>query len=118
MGEAGRLTKRTPETDEQVTRLLMDGCTRRDTAAAIGIHEDTFRAWMIAHPDFAALVKKAEGACLREAAGIIQRVARGGIVVKETTTTVTNRDGSSTTRSEREVTRPEWTAAAWLLERR
>jgi hypothetical protein len=50
--------------------------------------------------------------------GIITRAAAGGAVIETTTMTRTKDDGTTETQVIEKRARPEWTAAAWRLERR
>lgn len=50
--------------------------------------------------------------------GIITRAAVGGSVIETTTVTRTRDDGTTETQVIEKRARPEWTAAAWRLERR
>lgn len=59
-------------------------------------------------------IKEAEGKFVQEQLLLIRRAATQGHVKRRTTTT--KRDGTQTT--EEVLGEPQWTAAAWLLERR
>lgn len=115
---AGRKTKRTPELEAQLLMVLRAGNTRRAACAYVGVHEVTFERWVNRFADFADSVKKSEMEPLIQSIGRIRQAAQGGAVVKRTTTTVTKADGVTTTKTEEEYTRPEWTADAWFAERK
>lgn len=82
--------KYTPEVVEAICVSIRDGCTQKDAALAAGISEETFYEWIKSKPEFSESLKKADGEMVRSAVGCIRKAAESG----------------------------QWTAAAWLLERR
>jgi hypothetical protein len=83
-----------------------------------GIDQSTFDVWMNRIPQFAEDVKKAENESELGAVAVIRQAMQGGAVLSRHTVTQTLPDGRSTTTVEETLSKPEWTAAAWLLERR
>jgi hypothetical protein len=85
----GRTSKRTPALVDALCRLLSAGATRRAACAQVGIHHDSFYAWLERDPTFSDAIQKAESdAELRFTAIVAQAAA------------------------------DSWQAAAWWLERR
>lgn len=81
--------KYTPQVVEQICNLLKGGNTRKTSAIAAGISEETFYTWMREKLEFSESVKKAEEIAVARNVAIINKAA-----------------GDT------------WQAAAWWLERR
>ena len=81
--------KYTPQVVEQICNLLKGGNTRKTSAIASGVGEDTFYRWMREKSEFSESVKKAEEIAVARNVAIINKAA-----------------GDT------------WQAAAWWLERR
>ena len=93
--KAGRKPKCNAETIEKAVKLKKAGCNNKDIAAAIGIAEGTFYAWLNQpankmHREFSESIKKAEADYKAALLSIIARDAQ----------------------------EKDWKAAAWLLERK
>jgi hypothetical protein len=86
---AGRRTKRTPETAAKICEAIRKGVTYKLACDYAGICFETFNEWRKADPAFSDQVKDAEGEGVVELIDIIRQSAR-----------------------------ENWTAAAWILERR
>lgn len=86
---AGRKSKYTPETVDKLLSVLRAGATIKDACAYVGISQETFFQWVNRKPEFSEAVKKAQSESLIEAVTIIRLAAKNN-----------------------------WTAAAWLLERK
>ena len=110
--------KYTPERVDRLLTAIRAGNTRRAASAYAGIDQDTLLNWIHRHSEFSEQMQKAEADAEIMMAGVIRKAAVGGEVVKETVVTTRSADGTTTTETKREVARPEWTAAAWFLERR
>ena len=115
---AGRPTKKTPETIARLLDALQTGHTRRASCALANISDETLSNWQAEDLDFLEAVKTAEH--LAEAARVarIEAAAVGGAVVRRTTKTRRAQDGSETTEVEEELAPPVWQADAWYLERK
>lgn len=68
--------------------------------------------------DFSEKVKSAMSTATSSMLGVITRAALGGAVIETVTTSRTLADGSVEKTVVEKKARPEWTAAAWRLERR
>lgn len=68
----GRPSKRTPERESQIIKVLEAGNTRRAASEYVGIDQDTFGRWMVRYADFADRVRKAEAAAEVQAVAIIR----------------------------------------------
>ncbi len=135
---AGRRTKLTPEKIEGITRAVQAGHYFVTACKLNGISESVGYEWLArgqgTHPRpktalyarFAEAVEKATAEAESRALVTIQKAALGGAPVvrskRTKTTTRTLKDGTveTVTNSEdiEELTPPNWTAAAWYLERK
>jgi len=118
----GRNCKLTPEVQERIVAAVRAGAYREIAARLGNIHEATLRQWLkdgreaktgLKHA-FHEAVKKAEAEWEEEQVEAIRETAKGGQLLNRTTT---ERKGGQVVVSET-YTRPEWTARAWLLERK
>lgn len=109
-----RPTKYSPAVQEAILASLRGGNTRTASAKAAGINYDTLLSWLKRYPKFLGDVEKVEAEAEAERVGYILASAKGGIVLSRKVTT--RKDGSVV--EEETYARPEWTAAAWWLERR
>ncbi len=118
--------KLTPEAQKVIVDAVAGGVPRKYAAARAGVAERTVREWVArgakdksgAYAAFFAAMKKAEADRLAASVARIGRAAAGGQVIERTTTTTTKPDGTVVTKCVEKVTRGEWTADAWFLERR
>lgn len=85
----GRPTKRTPETADRICRAVRKGLAYTLACDAAGLSYETFNEWRKADPQFSAQLKAAEGEGAEELLATI-----------------------------RAASAENWTAAAWILERR
>lgn len=118
-----RPCKLTPKVQECIADAARGGAHRSIAATLAGIGERTLYRWLAAGEEgkrngkFRQLwqaVKKAEAEWEQEQAEAIRETAAGGQLLSRTTT---ERKDGSTILTET-YTRPEWTARAWLLERK
>ncbi len=119
----GRPSKLTPEIQSKIIEHVRNGTPQKYAAAAAGIKEPTLKTWLARgrkeesgiFSDFASALKDALGEFVARNVQIIQNAAEGVIeeTIRETTTPAGVRETVTTTRLVF-----EWTAAAWLLERR
>lgn len=118
----GRPTKLTPEIQERICQAIRTGNTRKDAAAYAGVSERAMAYWQARgrrrkkgrYFQFLQALQKADADAICRNVAVIQKATQGGTVVSRKT--ITRKDGSvevSETFSE-----PQWTAAAWWLERR
>lgn len=121
----GRPTALTPAVQKSILKDLVAGASRTAAAQRVGLAYDTFRKWMqrgragrkgdAIYVAFVGAVKKAEAeAVCRQAKAITRAYTPRTVTVTKRTTDADGRVREETT-SRREF---EWTAAAWLLERR
>jgi hypothetical protein len=122
----GRIPKLTPEVQTAIVRDIAAGVPREHAAERASIHRATLFRWLARgrkdrtgpYRDLCDAVKKAEADALAASVARIRRAAQGGQVIERTTITTTKPDGTVVTKSVEKVTRGEWTADAWWLERR
>lgn len=101
----GRPTKATPERIEAICHLLAKGNTRTTAAAMCDVARGTLWRWMAEDETFRDAVEKAESDAQKT---LLHRI----LMSAETGMTVTRQNGDT-------VEYPgQWTAAAWILERR
>jgi len=119
----GRPCKLTSEVQDRIVKAVRAGAYQEIAATLAGICRTTFFRWMVAGEeskrngkfrDFWNAVKKAEAEWEEEQVEGIQATAQGGQLLSRTTT---ERKGGEIVVSET-FSRPEWTARAWLLERK
>ncbi len=77
MAEAGRPTKRTPETESKILEFLASGVTRKAAAEAVGIHISTFCDWVADFPEFSEAVTRAESQAEAGYAAVMRKAAMG-----------------------------------------
>lgn len=109
-----RPSKLTPDIQAAICRVLSAGTTRAAACAAANVTFESFRKWCKNRPEFLAAVRKAELEAVTRNVAVIQRAAQGGGVTERTTKT--DRQGRVVVTEKH--ARPEWTAAAWWLERK
>ena len=117
-----RPTKMTLEVQARIIEAISAGSTRDDAAGYAGIHPSTLYDWAKRgakekageFSEFSESLKKAEAECAVRNVTIIASAAQGGGLLERTTTI--KKDGSKTTTEK--YAGPQWTAAAWWLERR
>lgn len=120
--KVSRCCKLTPEVQERIVAAVRDGAHRGIAATLGGIAESTLYAWLKdgseaksgLKKEFLEAIKKAEAEWEQEQVKAIREVAEGGELLSRTTTEKKNGD----TITQETYTRPEWTARAWLLERK
>jgi hypothetical protein len=122
----GRQTKLTTALQEQLCAAVALGVAPSTAGAYLGIGKAVVLEWIARgegrhasrgptrlYADFAEAIEKARAQDELRRMGRLEQAARGGQVVSEKTTRFA--DGRTVT--ERQYTRPEWTADAWVLER-
>lgn len=128
----GRPTKLTPETQKKIVAAIRSGNFFETACEFAGISRSTGFEWLrIArgeHPDkkptkpfldFLDAVKKAEADAEAEQLLIIRNAAKGGTEYRSETVNKYDKDGRVKEVIERkQLTPPNWTAAAWYLERK
>jgi transposase-like protein len=118
----GRPCKLTPEAQERIVNAVRNGCYRETAATLGGVDDSTLYLWLREGKetktgpkfDLFNAVKKAEAEWEAEQIAGIEAAGIGGAVISRTTTT--KKDGSVVITET--LARPEWTARAWLLERK
>lgn len=68
-----------------------------------------------AYREYRERIMRARAAVAVVHVALIGKAARGGALVRETTRTYRDEDGRPVTETDRELSRPEWKASAWLL---
>lgn len=86
----GRTYRRTEEAEQRILMAIQLGHTRRAAAAYADMHEDTLARWIREDSEFAARIKVAEGKAEGTLLNTILKAGQAG----------------------------QWTAHAWILERR
>jgi hypothetical protein len=126
----GRGPKLTPEIQKVIVDAATTGTPRRYAAERAGVDESTVRRWIAKgrklktgiYRTFCTLLKKAEADGITARVARITKAAQGGQVIEKTTrtTTTTTKDGkqTTTTTTTEKHAPPQWTADAWMLERR
>lgn len=117
-----RRCRLTPVIHKALVKAIRNGVHKDTAARLVGIGVSTFYAWIQAgdngadadKKEFAENIKKAEAQWEQEQVQGIMDSAEGGQVLSRTTTTKKNGDVVVT----ETLSRPEWTARAWLLERK
>lgn len=118
----GRPCKLTSAVQECIVAAIRAGAYREIAARLANIHKATLYRWLEEgreaktgkKRDFYEAVKKAEAEWEQEQVEAIREIAEGGQLLSRTTTEKKNGD----TVTQEMLTRPEWTARAWLLERK
>lgn len=117
-----RPTKLTDALQQSIVARITSGNYSEVSAESLGIHRATYFRWMAkgrkqkrgGFRDFFDCIKKARASDQVENVARIKCAAKGGSLIEQKT--ITKPDGTSITT--RKYSRPEWTAAAWLLERK
>jgi hypothetical protein len=112
-----RAAERTPDRRKKVLAAIAAGSPRRTACRYTGIDESALLEWLAEDIGFMAEVSGAEGQAEVARIAQIADAGRGGAVVKRSTTTTRRRNGDVVTTVDEQFTRPEWTTAAWWLER-
>lgn len=122
-------TKYNEKIRDEICEYIVAGNNRKDSCLLCGITEETFYNWMRPlvkekktgrdikntqyHPDLVEALNKAEAKLKARNIAIIQRAA-SGVKVK----TKTTKPDGSIVEEEKYLKDPQWTAAAWYLERK
>jgi len=125
----GRPTKLTPDMQEKICQVIRAGNYAEVAAAYAGISHSRFYDWLKRgengeqpYRDFRDSVEKAKADSeVRDILAIDQCIKGGTVVAKTTTVTETTRpSGVTTTKTvtTESYQPPQWTAAAWRLERK
>lgn len=128
----GRPSGLTQEVHDRIVAAVRAGNFFETACRFAGVAEQTGREWLArglgnhssrgngpAYAAFADAVKKAEADAEAEKLLTIHKAAKGGTEVKTKVTTKYNPDGSvREVVEEKQLQSPEWTAAAWYLERK
>lgn len=117
-----RPTKLSPEVQERIVMAVRAGATREVAAALVPVNVRTLYRWLSnghkhengLQSQLSQAIEKAEAEFEAEAILRVRQSSIGGEIIARKTTT--RKDGAIVV--EETYTRPEWTAAAWLLERK
>lgn len=112
---AGRGCLYSAERVDAILATLRDGSPRVAACTSAGISEDTFARWLKRYADFADGVKKAEAEAITRRVARIDKAGEGGALLSRRVTYNHKTDVETT---EETYAQPQWTADAWLLERR
>ena len=118
----GRRGKLTPELRDAIVKLVVAGNYPEVAAQANGINRVTYYRWMSRgrsdkegpYCDFCNAIKDASAKGETANLAAIRKIAKGKTVIERRT--VTKRDG--TTEVVEKFSLPQWTAYAWIEERR
>jgi hypothetical protein len=126
----GRTPKLTPEVQKLIVEAVAACAPRRYAAERAGVAEYTVRRWLArgkrqpksVYGAFCAALKKAEADSIITRVARISKAAQGGQVIEKTTKSITTTDRQGKAVTTVTVTEkhaaPQWTADAWMLERR
>lgn len=126
-GIGGRRSKLTPELSAQICAFVRDGLPESTASELCGVSHDTVMEWLQRargnsdrparpeHVQFAQDLRQAIAASEQQLIGVIHKAATG-YFVKKVERTTSEKDGTVVKRTREK--RVDWTAAAWLLERR
>jgi len=122
-------SKYTPKLRDEICDLIGAGNNRKDAITIVGLTEETFYKWLRKevkdrktgelvintnyHPDLEEHLSVAEARFKSRNITIIQRAALG----RKGTRTITKTDGT-VVKEDILLEKPNWTASAWLLERK
>jgi hypothetical protein len=109
--------ERNPDRRKKLLGAVAAGSPRRTACRYAGLDESALTEWLTDDIGLAAEVLSAEGQAEVARIAQIADAGRGGQVIKRTTTTTRRRNGDVVTTVDEQYTRPEWTTAAWWLER-
>jgi hypothetical protein len=116
----------TPDVQRVIVESVAAGVPRKYAAMRAGVTERAVYLWLSRgkreskgeYYSFYSALKKAEADAVAVRVARIARAGQGGQVVERTTVTTTNAKGETTTRTAEKLAPGQWTADAWLLERR
>jgi transposase len=122
---SGRIPKLTQAAHDAIVGAVGKGVPITHAAALAGVHYATVARWMARgrkdtagmYREFCDAVKRATAEAIQTRVGRIEEAATGGQVVEQRQVVV-EKEGVKTTTTTVKYTRPEWTADAWVLERR
>jgi len=72
----GRPTKYTPEVADKIVEAVLNGATREDAAAVVGIHKSTLQEWMNTYPDFGERLHEADAQAVADACKTIVKASK------------------------------------------
>jgi hypothetical protein len=128
--KGGRTPKLTPEVQKLIVEAVAACAPRKYAAKRAGVDDSTVRKWILAgrkqkcgiYRTFFTLIKKAEADAIITRVARISKAAQGGQVIEKTSKTITTTDRQGKAVTTVTVTEkhaaPQWTADAWMLERR
>lgn len=114
---AGRPAKYTEELAQAIVDSIASGMPEIHSAVLFGICRTTLSDWKRKKPAFSASIKKARAQAMQGRIAVITAAAKGGDEYETQETVTKSKDGSITKKVVRKKTPPNWTAAAWYLER-
>jgi DNA-directed RNA polymerase beta' subunit len=112
----------TPTVHKHIVEAAAKGVPRRFFADLAGCTQRNVRLWLArgkkekkgVYSSLYSAVKRAEASAVLDRVARIEAAAIGGFVTERTV--ITQNDGA--TRETEKMAKPEWTADAWMLERR
>lgn len=100
-----------------IVKSIAGGMPEVHAAEMHKIHRSTLHDWKKRFPAFADAIKTARAEAMNGRLQVIMDAAKGGAEYETQETVHKAKDGSITKKVVKKKTAPNWTAAAWYLER-
>ena len=121
-----RPSKFTPDVTQKIIQGVRAGASREVSARFAGVTVSTLYNWLKRgrqetkgeYHDFYEAMERGDAEAEMEAVVRIRQAAKGGELLSRETTSRTLRTGETVTNIKEKFTEPNWSAAAWFLERK